>query len=145
MHINENPNRELILSAVLQLKEFHPEQVWYFEPSGNNSEPGSNDIDICVVMETEKKTETMANLYNEIVLPIPYGILLYTPSEWEKHSPDPGSFANYITRTGVLLYNNKELLNKDTISAINEARNLDSTRTSFKTAQELMADLEIDD
>lgn len=105
MHINENPLREHILSAALQLKEFHPEQIWFFDASGfNPDESDPNVLDFCVVMDTERKTDTMTVLYNEVRVDVPFSILLYTPSEWEKHSQDPGAFASYIRKEGTLLY-----------------------------------------
>ncbi len=146
MHINESPNREHILSAAQQLKKFHPEQIWFFTTSDFNPEDDEpNMLDFCVVMDTAKKTETMAYVYSSVLVDVPFGILLYTPSEWEKHYPDPGSFANYIKRTGTLLYKNKELINEHTISAISEASELDPTEKSFKTTQDLMDDLEKED
>jgi predicted nucleotidyltransferase len=97
----------ILKSALHQLEMFHPEKVFLFGSFATASfNPGTSDIDLCVVAETEDKRETLTKMYNDIKLDLPCDFLLYTPEEWARCVQDLCSFAHHIRTTGMMLVNN---------------------------------------
>ena len=97
----------ILKSALRQLEMFRPEKVFLFGSFATTSfNPGTSDIDLCVVAKSEDKREILTKMYTEIKLDLPYDILLYTPEEWDHSVQDPFSFAYHISMTGMMLVNN---------------------------------------
>lgn len=62
---------------------------------------------IIVSDETESRPELECRLYMQIDCDIPYDIVIYKKSEWEKFKNDMGSFAWKIHNTGAYIYGEK--------------------------------------
>lgn len=62
------------------------------------------DIDVCLVVETENKTELERELYLAIDSDVSFDIIIYTPFEWEVLIADTQSFAHRILEKGTVIY-----------------------------------------
>ncbi|MDD4592910.1 MAG: nucleotidyltransferase domain-containing protein [Parabacteroides sp.] len=98
-------NEYLILdSALRQLEQFHPDRIILFGSYATCLyKPGVSDIDLCIIAESKDKRKTLTEMYSSIRLDIPCDFILYTPPEWAEAIKDPGSFANKISKTGLVL------------------------------------------
>ena len=59
---------------------------------------------LCIVVETDDKSEIERKIYLGIESEIPFDVVLYTPLEWEELVNTPHSFAGIINGTGVVVY-----------------------------------------
>ena len=57
-------------------------------------------VSVCVIADTTDKTALESRLYLEIESDIAFGVLIYTPSEWERLLCDPQSYASRIAEKG---------------------------------------------
>lgn len=57
-------------------------------------------VSVCVIADTDDKTALESRLYLEIESDIAFGVLIYTPSEWERLLSDPQSYASRIAEKG---------------------------------------------
>jgi predicted nucleotidyltransferase len=97
--------QKILDCIVEQIKKFNPENIVLFGSfSTPRFRPGSSDIDLCIIMNFEDKSQTITELYYEIKAGLPIDFLLYTPEEWTQHVQDPCSFAYHIQRTGKSIY-----------------------------------------
>lgn len=62
------------------------------------------DIDICIVAETDDKTELENRLYLSVESEISFDLKVYTPDEWEQLITDRQSFAHRILEKGKVIY-----------------------------------------
>lgn len=58
----------------------------------------------CVVAQVEDPVELERQLYAAIRCPVTFGLLVYTPEEWEVLNRCPGSFAHEVLDHGQLLF-----------------------------------------
>jgi len=92
-------------SIVKQIESgFHPNKILLFGSYAKGVHHKDSDVDLCVVMETEDKRETLSNMYCDIKANLPIDFILYTPLEWDECVQDPYSLASYISKEGVVLY-----------------------------------------
>lgn len=86
------------------LMPYKPKKIILFGSQARGTATDKSDVDICVVMETDKKHALIAELYCALDLEAPVDIILYTPGEWEACLADNTSFAYKIDKEGVTLY-----------------------------------------
>lgn len=84
--------------------DFAPEKVILFGSQAKGTARESSDIDLCVVVDTDKRRETLARMYLSIDSEIPVDLILYTPAQWRDNLAIEGSFACLIKEKGVVLY-----------------------------------------
>jgi predicted nucleotidyltransferase len=63
-----------------------------------------NDIDVCLVVNTEDKTALEHELYLAVDSEISFDLIIYTPEEWETLTADHQSFAHRILQKGTVVY-----------------------------------------
>lgn len=85
------------------MMKYKPEDIILFGSCAKGLVRRASDIDICVVLETEDKKQTLREMLVDIEYDVDLDIVIYTPSEWLKYKDDKTSFANIIKRTGVSL------------------------------------------
>ena len=86
------------------LLPFKPKKIILFGSQAKGTATEKSDLDVCVVIDTDKKHTTVAELYLALELDTPVDIILYTPAEWESYLADNTSFARKINDEGVVLY-----------------------------------------
>lgn len=86
------------------IKAYLPEKIILFGSCAKGVVTEKSDIDICIVLENNNKRELAQRIIMEIEYEHDLEVVIYTPTEWEKHKNDTASFANLIQRTGVTLY-----------------------------------------
>lgn len=87
-----------------QLAErYHPVDIILFGSCAKKRVSRHSDVDICVVMETGDKRQTVRDMLLTIDYEVDLDIVVYTPQEWQKYKDDQGTFAGVINRTGVSL------------------------------------------
>lgn len=84
------------------IDKYNPADIILFGSCAKGVIKKSSDIDLCVIMETDNKRQTLT----EILLGLDYGeedidIIIYTPEEWDLHKKSRGTLAEIINRTGV--------------------------------------------
>lgn len=142
---------ESLISQIVY--QFKPAQIILFGPFAKGTYHKYSEIDLCIIMETTNKRNTLTDLYYEIRSDSPLNIILYTPDEWVDCVRDPCSFAFRINNEGIVLHGNIrelektdgkclfwELPNQETLAAIEEAKEMDGP--SFKRIEELIKALE---
>lgn len=81
-----------------------PSKIVLFGSQAKGTATEKSDIDLCIVTETNNKRLLLTKLYCAVETDLPVDIVLYTPTEWDKHAAIRGSFANKISAEGALLY-----------------------------------------
>lgn len=100
-----NRGNDMFESIVEQLcTTYHPTKIILFGSQSKGTATSNSDIDLCVVMNSDNKRRTLADLYFKIDSDKPIDFLLYTPSEWKECIADSGSFAYKIDCEGVVLH-----------------------------------------
>ncbi len=89
---------------VEKLLPFKPEKIILFGSQAKGNAREESDIDLCIVIETEKKHRLVPELYCALDCDKPIDIIVYTPKEWEECVSDESSFAYKILTEGVVLY-----------------------------------------
>lgn len=92
---------DLITEALLPYK---PHKIILFGSQARGTATDKSDVDICVVIDTQKKHALTTELYLALDLEAPVDIIVYTPTEWESCLSDRTSFAYKINTEGVVLY-----------------------------------------
>lgn len=82
---------------------YHPLDIILFGSCAKGRVNKNSDIDICVILETHDKRESVRNMLLEINYDVDLDIVIYTPEEWEQHKEDKSTFAGIINKTGVSL------------------------------------------
>lgn len=96
---------EEIMRITLQLvSAFSPEKVILFGSQAKGTATESSDIDLCIIVHTVDRRETLADMYLLIESDIPVDLILYTPEQWQDNLEVEGSFASLIAEKGVVLY-----------------------------------------
>lgn len=142
---------ESLISQIVS--QFNPVQIILFGSFAKGTYHKYSDIDLCIVMETTNKRDTLTELYYEIKSDSPLHIILYTPEEWADCVRAPCSFAFQINNEGIVLHGNIrelektdgkclfwELPNQEKLAAIEEVKKMDGP--SFKRIEELIKALE---
>ncbi len=100
--------RQVLNCIVEKIKRFNPEKVILFGSfSTPKFQPGSSDVDLCIIVELSDKYETIMELYYELKSDLIVDFLLYTPEDWEYEIQDLNSFAYHIQRNGTVIYPEK--------------------------------------
>lgn len=81
-----------------------PEKILLFGSQAKGTATAKSDIDLCVIASTKDKRSLLTDLYCDTESDTPIDFLLYTPEEWEHSVADSQSFANKLSREGVVLY-----------------------------------------
>lgn len=85
------------------IKKYTPEDIILFGSCAKGLVKRGSDIDICVILETQNKRQTLREMFVDIEYDVDLDIVIYTPSEWSRYKDDKATFANIIKRTGVSL------------------------------------------
>ncbi len=85
------------------INKYGPEDIILFGSCAKGLIKRGSDIDICVIMETQDKRQTLREMLIDIEYDVDLDIVIYTPSEWLRYKDDKANFANVIKRTGVSL------------------------------------------
>jgi len=88
-------------------KGFNPEKIILFGSYAKGTFHKDSDINLCIVAETDNKTETLSDMYSDIKSDRPFDIILYTPEESARCIRVSYSFAFQINRDGMILYSDK--------------------------------------
>lgn len=88
------------------VKLLGPELVILYGTKINVSEK-LKGFDLCVVAQTENKTEAEKKVYLEVEAEMPFNVLIYTPDEWNKQLEEELSFAEHINRKGTVVYDKR--------------------------------------
>jgi predicted nucleotidyltransferase len=94
----------MIKELAEKLLPFGPEKIILFGSQAKGKAREESDIDLCIVLETEKKHRLIPELYCALDCDKPVDIIVYTPNEWEECVKDETSFAHKILTEGVVLY-----------------------------------------
>ncbi|WP_227764549.1 nucleotidyltransferase domain-containing protein [Zhaonella formicivorans] len=85
------------------INKYTPKDIILFGSCAKGLVKRGSDIDICVILETQNKRQTLREMLVDIEYDVDLDIVIYTPSEWSRYKDDKASFANIIKRTGVSL------------------------------------------
>ncbi|SHN50135.1 nucleotidyltransferase domain-containing protein [Desulfitobacterium chlororespirans] len=85
------------------ISKYIPKEIILFGSCAKGLVKRGSDIDICVIMETQDKRQTLRDMLVNIEYNVDLGIVIYTPSEWLRYKDDKANLANIIKRTGVSL------------------------------------------
>ncbi len=86
------------------VKHFSPDKVILFGSQAKGTAGEESDIDLCIVMQTKDRRETLCELYLLIESEIPVDLILYTPEQWASCAAEEGSFASLILEKGMVVY-----------------------------------------
>lgn len=84
--------------------DYNPVKIILFGSQSKGTATHKSDIDLCVIMNSNNKRQSLADMYYNIDSDKPIDFLLYTPSEWDACIADSSSFAYKINREGVMLH-----------------------------------------
>lgn len=85
------------------INKYTPEDIILFGSCAKGPIKRGSDIDICVIMDTQDKRQTLIEMLINIEYDVDLDIVIYTTSEWLRYKDDKANFANVIKRTGVSL------------------------------------------
>ncbi|MCM8900641.1 nucleotidyltransferase domain-containing protein [Caldicoprobacter algeriensis] len=85
------------------VNKYNPDDIILFGSCAKGLVKRDSDIDICVILDTPDKRQTLREMLVDIEYDVDLDIVIYTPSEWSRYKDDRASFANIIKRTGVSL------------------------------------------
>lgn len=85
------------------INKYAPEDIILFGSCAKGLIKRGSDVDICVILETQDKRQTLREMLVDIEYDVDLDIVIYTPSEWLRYKDDKANFANVINRTGVSL------------------------------------------
>jgi len=85
------------------INKYNPDDIILFGSCAKGLAKRGSDIDICVILDTRDKRQTLREMLVDIEYNVDLDIVIYTPSEWSRYKDDRTSFANIIRRTGVSL------------------------------------------
>ena len=86
------------------VNKFNPQEIVLFGSLAKGIFRSNSDIDICIIKDTDNKSELITEIYTEVDSRVPYDIVLYTTKEWEEYKNDKSTFAYSIINTGVKIY-----------------------------------------
>lgn len=85
------------------IDRYHPSDIILFGSCAKGRVRKGSDIDLCVIVETRDKRQTVRDMLLEVEYDVDLDIVVYTPSEWSKYKGDNATMAGVIHRTGVSL------------------------------------------
>lgn len=85
------------------MEKFAPIDIILFGSCAKGRVTSVSDIDICVIMDTDNKRQTVMDILLVIESERDVDIVLYTPSEWLKYKDHQETFTGVINKTGVSL------------------------------------------
>lgn len=85
------------------INKYAPEDIILFGSCAKGLVKRDSDVDICVILETQDKRQTLREMLVDIEYDVDLDIVIYTPSEWSRYKNDKANFANIIKKTGVSL------------------------------------------
>ena len=85
------------------MDQYHPSDISLFGSCAKAAIHKGSDIDLCVIMETVDKRQTIRNMLLDVNYDIDLDIVVYTPAEWSRYKDDNATMAGVIHRTGVSL------------------------------------------
>jgi len=93
------------------VEKFNPAKIYLFGSHAKNSAGNDSDIDICIVADINDKKDFRKKItmfiYDDVEgldFDKPVDVLLYTTEEWDQHLRLNGSFANLISKEGLVLH-----------------------------------------
>ncbi len=81
--------------------KFNPQDIFLFGSCAKGAVTANSDIDICVIINTNNKRQTVQEILLEVTGDIDVDVVVYTPEEWEKYKDDRATFAHVIYSKGV--------------------------------------------
>lgn len=101
--LNDTKNEiDTIKEQIVSL--YTPSKIVLFGSQAKGTATKRSDIDLCIVKDTENKSDLLTDMYLNIESSKPFDLLLYTDTEWEDCIMDPSSFAYLINKRGIVLY-----------------------------------------
>ncbi|MBO8159057.1 nucleotidyltransferase domain-containing protein [Thermosyntropha sp.] len=101
--INERIEKEIEKIKSQMVDKYNPLDIILFGSCAKGLAGKSSDIDLCVILETDNKRRTLAEMLVDIGCEMDLDIVIYTPEEWSTHKDDRATLAGVINRTGVSL------------------------------------------
>lgn len=101
-----NPRvRSRVNKIIRALKPFDPERVILFGSAARGDADQYSDIDIAIIKDTHARfLDRLATVYDLIAPDFALDILVYTPEEFAEMQARENSFAEEITREGIVIY-----------------------------------------
>ena len=96
-------NQEIENIKVQLINKFHPMDIILFGSCAKRRVTKHSDIDICVIVDTDDKRQTVRNILLGIEHEMDMDVVVYTPDEWQKYKDNAATFAGVINKTGVSL------------------------------------------
>lgn len=85
------------------INRYNPEDIILFGSCAKGRVSRNSDIDICLILDTDDKRQTVREILTGIEYNIDLEVVIYTPQEWQRYKGDKATFAGIINRTGVSL------------------------------------------
>ncbi len=85
------------------VKKYNPKDIYLFGSNAKGVVRKSSDIDLCIIINTDKKREIIQEMLYSLDYDMDLDIVIYTEDEWEKYRNDLSTFASVINKTGVSL------------------------------------------
>lgn len=86
------------------VNKFNPKEIVLFGSLAKGTFRSNSDIDLCIIKDTDNKRDLITKIYTEIDWNVPYDIVVYTISEWEKFKNDKDTFVYSIIKNEVKIY-----------------------------------------
>lgn len=98
------PYQDEIEDLKIQIEKlYQPHAIYLFGSCAKGIARKNSDIDLCIIMNTTDKRQSVRKMLLELDYNRDIDIVLYTPVEWQKYHQDTTTFAHLIARTGVKL------------------------------------------
>jgi predicted nucleotidyltransferase len=85
------------------ISKYNPDEMILFGSYAKGRVSRNSDIDICLILDTIDKRQTVRDILTGIEYDIDLDLVVYTPQEWQRYKEDKATFAGIINRTGVSL------------------------------------------
>ena len=86
------------------VSKYSPSKIILFGSFAKGTASSKSDMDLCIVKNTDNKRELLTDMYVNIESNRPFDLLVYTEKEWNECVDDSTSFANLVSRKGLLVY-----------------------------------------
>jgi predicted nucleotidyltransferase len=101
------PSKQIIDNLVQKIiKTVDPLSIWLFGSAANGTIENDSDIDLLIVMpEGTHRRKTAQYIYRNVSgIPVPFDIIVATPSDLEKHKDNIGLIYQAILKEGREVY-----------------------------------------
>lgn len=88
--------------------KFQPEKMILFGSCAKRRVARHSDIDICVVMDTEDRRKTVADILLAVDSDVDMDIVVVSPVEWKKQKDNPATLIGIIHKSGVNLFDRQQ-------------------------------------